>query len=91
MSLLTYLIALPLGVYCIAGCFALLDFTDKGRALLVITNRLLLTVLVLLVVGVAQWRWLVAGYLTVALAHLASFILSRWGVYSERWISKRIE
>ncbi len=91
MSVLTFLIGLPLAVYTLAGLFALVDLADTSRALVTITSRLALTLLVLLLLGAQHWPWLLAAFACVALLHLGAFAAVRWGVYTGRWISNKVD
>ena len=90
-EVLLLLIGLPLAVYTLAGVYALIDFTDKARALLHLTLRVAFNVLLLLISGAANWPWLLAAYAVVIAAHLAAFVFIRVAVISGRWISHRID
>ena len=91
ITLLTYLLGLPLAVYTLAGAFALIDLSDKSRALALLTSRLLATLVLLLLVGVQHWVALLAAFLTVALLHLGSFAFVRLGVRRSQLISKNTD
>ena len=90
-ALLVFVLGLPLAVYTLAGFFTLLDFTDKARALLLITIRVLLNVLVLLIAGADTWPWLLSAYGIVAVLHLLTFAGVRVAINSGRWISKSLD
>jgi len=91
MPIVTLLLGLPLAVYTLAGVFALVDFQDRPRALLLLTKRVLLNLLLLLAVGVGNWPWLAGAYAVVAALHLGAFVATRWAVRSGRWISSAID
>ena len=84
-------VSLPLAVYTLAGFYALIDFTDKAKALLHLTLRVAFNVLLLLVFGAANWPWLLTAYGIVITAHLGMFAFVRIAVLSGRWISRRID
>ena len=90
-AVLVFMIGLPLAVYTLAGFFTLLDFTDKARALLLITIRILLNVIMLLIAGAHTWSWLLTAYGIVIALHLLAFAGIRVGVNSGRWISKSLD
>jgi hypothetical protein len=90
-ALLVLLLGLPLAVYTLAGLFTLIDFTDKARALLLITIRILLNIVLLLTAGADTWPWLLTAYGIVALLHVLSFAGIRIAIGSGRWISKSLD
>jgi hypothetical protein len=90
-ALLVFILGLPLAVYTLAGFFTLLDFTDKARALLLITIRILLNVILLLVAGADTWPWLLSAYGIVSALHLLAFTGVRVAINSGRWISKNLD
>lgn len=90
-QLVTLLIGLPLSVYTLAAVFALIDLDDKSRALLRLTSRILLNVLLLLLAGAGVWIWLLTAYLVVITLHAAVFVGIRQALSSGRWISDSID
>jgi hypothetical protein len=90
-QLVTLLIGLPLSVYTLAAVFALIDLDDKSRALLRLTSRILLNVLLLLLAGPGVWIWLLTAYLVVITLHAAVFVGIRQALSSGRWISDSID
>jgi hypothetical protein len=88
---LVFLLGLPLAVYTLAGLFALIDFTDKARALLLVTLRIAINVLLLLIFGSHCWPWLLAAYGLVLFAHLSAFFGLRIALGSGRWITRKID
>lgn len=90
-QLVTLLIGLPLAVYTLAAMFALIDLEDKSRALLMLTVRILLNVLLLLITGPGVWNWLLTAYLVVITLHAAAYIGIRHALSSGRWISDSID
>jgi hypothetical protein len=87
---LVFLLGLPLAVYTLAGLFALIDFADRARALLLITLRVAINVLLLLAFGGHCWPWLVAAYTAVLILHLGAFAGLRIALGSGRWITRKI-
>lgn len=88
---LVLILGLPLAVYTLAGFFSLIDFTDKSRALLLITIRILLNVILLLIAGADTWPWLLSAYGIVGVLHLLTFTGVRVAINSGRWISKSLD
>ena len=88
---LVFLLGLPLAVYTLAGLFALIDFADKARALLLITLRIAINVLLLLIFGGHCWPWLMAAYVLVLFLHLSVFAGLRIALGSGRWITRKID
>lgn len=91
MSLLIFLLGLPLAVYTLAGCFTLIDFSDKSRALVIISARLLLNLCLLLLLGAQLWPWLLGAYAVVVLLYLGCFLTVRRAISSGRWIAEQID
>lgn len=88
---LVFLLGLPLAVYTLAGLFALIDLADKARALLLITLRVAINVLLLLIFGGHCWPWLLAAYGLVLALHLGVFVGLRLALGSGRWITRKID
>lgn len=88
---MVFLLGLPLAVYTLAGFFALIDFADKARALLLITLRIAFNVLLLLIFGGYCWPWLMAAYGAVLFLHLSAFFGMRIALGSGRWITRKID
>jgi hypothetical protein len=91
MSLLVFLLGLPLAVYTLAGFFALIDFSDKSRALVILSARLLINLCLLLLFGAHHWPWLLTAYAVVVVLHLGCFFAVRRAVSSGRWVSERLD
>ena len=90
-AIVVFVLGLPLAVYTFAGFFALVDFTDRARALLLITLRILMNVILLVLAGANTWPWLLSAYALVGLLHALAFIGVRVAIGSGRWISKNLD
>jgi len=91
MTVLVFLLGLPLAVYTLAGCYALVDYSDKSRALVTLTIRVVLNLALLLFAGADCWPALLAAYAVVLMLHTAAFFGLRQAIRSGRWISGQIE
>lgn len=88
--MITYLVALPLAVYVLAGLFLPIDLGNPGRALLGMTWRLTLLALLVTIAPHTQRIWVAAAFATVVVLHTAFQVLVRYAMRSERWLPQPI-
>jgi hypothetical protein len=91
LTLLGFLISLPLAVYLWSAVFGLIDQTQKSIAIGVLTRRSVLVFALLWLMPDGTAVWIGAGFLVVAGLHGAAFIGLRRAVLSGRWITDRLE
>ncbi len=91
MSVVVFLLALPLAVYVSAGLFAFVDLDDTARALQRASVRGLVTVLYLLLVGIEHLGSVMAAFALVALLHVARFTVLRWLIRRGTFIVDRLD
>ena len=90
-AVLGFLVSLPLAVYTWSAVFGLLDQTNKPRAIVDLTFRVVLVFALLLLMPDTTRVWVGVGFVVVAVLHTAAFIGLRRAVLSGRWITDRYE
>ena len=94
ISVLAFLLAMPLTIYTLAGCLQVIDQVDAGGrfgALLSLSFRLLLFALLVLVLPPESRQWIFFGALSALTLTFAASFLGRYAVRSGRWPTGRIE
>lgn len=91
MSVLVYLLSLPLAVWALASLFALIDQPDTPTAIVRIGVRCLLVLAFVYLVGPPGRAPVLWGFLTVMVLHLGLFGLSRWLIVHRGFNVKRID
>ncbi len=94
ISLLVFLLAMPLTIYSFAGCLQVTDQVEaSGRfsALLSLSFRLLLFALLVLVTPAESRLWILIGALSALFLTLLMSFAGRYAVRSGRWPTDRIE
>ena len=91
ISLLIFVLSLPLAVYTLAGFFLLVDQNNRLTALVHITFRIGLIAVLLAVTPVQNRLWIGVAFGVVILLHAASSILLRMGISRGYWITDRVE
>ncbi len=94
ISVLVFLLAMPLTVYALAGCLQLIDQASAGgrfSALLSLSFRLLLIALLALIAPAESRIWILFGALTALFLHLSVSFTGRYLMRSGRWPTDRIE
>lgn len=94
ISVLVFVLAMPLTVYTLAGCLQMIDQVDaSGRfsALLSLSFRLLLFALLTLATPPGSRLWILFGALTSLILTLTLSFAGRYLVRSGRWPTERIE
>ena len=94
IAALVFLISLPLTVYTLSGCLELVDQPDAAgrfRALLRLSFRVMLFVLLTLLTPPPARIWILAAILTaIALQALGQFLI-RYLIRSGRWPAERTD
>lgn len=91
ISLLIFILSLPLAVYTLAGFFLLVDQDNRLTALLHITFRIGLVAALLVAVPAGSRLWVGIAFCVVILLHAGSSILLRFGISRGYWTTERIE
>ena len=91
ISLLAFLLSLPLAIYTYAGGFLVIDLPDKFRAVLLLALRLLLVAGFIYLFPADSRMWIGAGFITAALLQFGTGALLRYAINSGRWPTDRIE
>lgn len=94
ISVLVFLLAMPLTVYALAGCLQVIDqVTSSGRfgALLSLSFRLLLIALLALATPAGSRIWILFGALAALLLNVGFSFITRYVIRSGRWPTDRVE
>jgi predicted tellurium resistance membrane protein TerC len=91
ISILVFVVSLPIAVYTLAGLFLLVDLMDRVRAVVQITLRLLLLTGFVLITPVSSRIWIAVAFALVAGLHAAAQLLLRYAIRSGRWPTQRID
>ena len=91
ISVLAFLLSLPLAVYSFAGLFLLIDLPDKFRALVLLTVRLFAVALFVYLFPASSRIWIVLGFVVVAVLQFGTGALLRYAINSGRWPTDRIK
>jgi len=91
ISVLVFLIALPLSVYLIAGVLSIIDGSNRSRALAGFTLRLSVCALLVVLTPAESRIWIGAAFLTVVVLHGLTTAGIRYAVRSGRWPTERID
>ena len=91
LSVVAFVISLPLAVSTLAGLFGIIDQANKATAVRNLSLRAGLVMLLLLLLPDGTRIWVGAAFLTVAGLHAAAFIGLRKAILSGRWITERHE
>ena len=91
ISLLIFILSLPLAVYTLAGFFLLIDQSNRLSALVHITFRIGLIAVLLAATPVQSRLWIGVAFGVVILLHAASSFLLRIGISRGYWITDRVE
>jgi hypothetical protein len=78
MSVIVYLLSLPLAVWSLAALFSLIDDSDTTASILRISTRCLAVLTFIYLVGPEGRAPVVWGFATVIVLHLGMFATSRW-------------
>lgn len=78
MSVLVYLLSLPLAVWALAGLYCLIDDVDTTAGVARISLRCLAVLTFIYVVGPQGREPLLWAFVTVIVLHLGAFTVSRW-------------
>ena len=91
MSVLVYLLSLPLAVWALAGLFALIDEPDTTAGIVRISTRALAVLTFVYLAGPDGRAPVLWGFFTVIALHLIAFGASRWLINSRGFNVKRID
>ena len=91
ISLLAFLLSMPLAVYTYAGVFLLIDLADKFHAVVLLTLRLLVVALFIYLFPADSRVWIGVGFAVVAVLQFGTGALLRYTINSGRWPTDRIE
>lgn len=91
MSLVVFLLALPLSVYLIAGALLIIDAANRSRALARLCLRLTVCAGLILLTPAESRIWIAAAFLTVVVLHTATTLATRHAVRAGRWPTERID
>jgi predicted permease len=91
VSVLVYLMSLPLAVWALAALFSLIDDNDAAAAVVRISTRCLAVLAFMFLVGPYGRAPVLWAFLTVIVLHLSFFGLSRWLIIHHGFNVKRID
>jgi hypothetical protein len=94
IELLVFIVSLPLTVYTISGCLALIDQQDPAgrfRALLRLSFRIALFVVLILSTPPGATIWVLIGVITTIVLTASGQIALRYLISSGRWPAERID
>ena len=94
ISVLAFLLAMPLTIYTLAGCLQVTDQVEASgrfRALLSLSFRLVLFALLVLVLPAEARPWLLYGAISALTLTFTVSSFARFVIKSGRWPTDRIE
>jgi len=91
VSVLVFLISLPLAVYTLAGVYQVIDGANRIGALMQLAFRIVLVALLLELTPAGSRIWIGAAFLLVSALHLSAQLVLRWALTRGHWQTERIE
>lgn len=91
MSVLAYLLSLPLAVWALASLYCLIDDPDTTAAVVRISTRCLAVLVFIYLVGPHGRMPVLWAFGTVIMLHLSVFGLTRWLIIHRGFNAKRID
>jgi hypothetical protein len=91
MSVLVFVLSLPLAVWALASIYSLIDQPDTTAAIVRISSRCLVVLGFVYLAGPQGRAPVLWGFLTVTVLHFVLFGLSRWLIINRGLNAKRID
>ena len=91
MTLLAYLVALPLAIWTLAAVYGLIDRQELALALRALCVRMIVIGGYVLLFGPAGQLPLLVGFIVVAGVHLATAKLARWLLVSRKLYTEAVD